>query len=130
MRLMLVVAFLFSITSNFDKEATLQSSPLFTVMVVFLSWGAVYLLLSLREPQRSRLAWLRSGLVGVVPAASGVMQNTAMLTAIVPYVMAIKRTSLLFNLLYAKFLFREEHLQARAAGALLMLCGSALIFLA
>ncbi|RME31476.1 hypothetical protein D6789_02610 [Candidatus Woesearchaeota archaeon] len=132
MQQMLLVAFLFSITSNFDKEATLHSSPPFTALVMFSSWAIVFLLFHVLRGERKvpkKLA-LQTGLVGLVPAASAVLQNAAMLTAIVPYVMAIKRTSLLFNLLYARFLFDEQQLRQRGIAALIMLVGAGMILAA
>ena len=56
--------------------------------------------------------------------------NFAYLQAIVPYVISIKRLSVVFGVVLGGLIFHEKHILTRVAGALIMVAGSALIALA
>jgi uncharacterized membrane protein len=53
--------------------------------------------------------------------------NTAYLLQIVPYVIAIKRMSIILIVLYGTIIFREKEIVRRIAGAALMVFGAVLI---
>ena len=54
----------------------------------------------------------------------------AYLQAIVPFVISIKRLSVVFGVVLGGLIFHEKHILTRVAGALIMVAGSALIALA
>ncbi len=49
--------------------------------------------------------------------------NTALLLQIVPYVVAVKRVSLFFTILFGALFFRERHVINKSVGAMIMLLG-------
>jgi uncharacterized membrane protein len=55
------------------------------------------------------------------------MAGLALLTAIVPYMISLKRSSVIFGMAYSHFFFREENVKFRLLGAVIMLIGAVLI---
>jgi drug/metabolite transporter (DMT)-like permease len=133
LRLMLVVALLFSFSLPFDKEVVMNSDPFFGSALVMGYIGTAML----------AIAWWRGSLAGMADAAGfptflligavlaleAVTINTAYTLQIVPYVIAIKRLAILFAVLFGALLFQEEHLRVRVAGATVLLAGALLIIL-
>lgn len=132
---MLGVAFLFSISSVFDKVASLTSSPLFASAAIHVLLGLCFFILlyafshtsigtgTLRV--KTFAPWLF--LLGSVTAVSAWASNTALTMEIVPYVISVKRTSMLFAVLYGALLFKEVQIPSRFLGASIMLVGVVLI---
>ncbi len=137
-RLMLCVAFLWSITSNFDKVGTVNSSALFwgtslfaTValgMVPFLvrrvfqkGFGAVFIPL-----------WRQGfyvALAGVFNAVGVSLQFMALTLAPVAQVIAVKRMSALISVGFGYLFFHETNLRQRLLGAAIMVSGVAIMAL-
>jgi len=132
-RLMMVVALLFSITLPFDKEVVMNSDPVFGSVLVMGYIGTAMLAIALWKgslPGRvDRQAFWSFLLIGAVLALEAVAVNTAFTMQIVPYVIAIKRLAILFAVLLGGILFREEHLRVRGIGAMILLAGALLIIL-
>ncbi|HII98052.1 MAG TPA: EamA family transporter [Methanoregula sp.] len=146
---MLVVAFLYSVAINFDKMVVLNSDVFFGSGIVFLGLGTSFGLIATLG-QRGHLPpaflpprplapvsapALSSGkylavagiLTGILITIEAVAINTAYLLAIVPYVIAIKRMSIILVVLYGTLIFRENDICRRLAGAGLMVAGAVLI---
>jgi len=129
----LVVAFLYSISTNYDKIVVLNSDPIFgsaiicsfvalaLIIIVFFKKGVSF------KAHKSDLP--KIGLSGLFNALSAYFINTALTMQIVPYVSSIKRTSVLFGVLYGFILFKEKNIGKRFFGALIMFLGAALIIL-
>ena len=132
-RLMLVVAFLFSFTLPFDKEVVMNSDPVFGSMLVMGYLGTAMLCIALLKGtvpgQVNREALLTFLVIGAVLALDAIAINTAFTMQIVPYVIAIKRLAVLFAVLFGVLLFREAYLRVRLAGATVLLAGALLIIL-
>jgi uncharacterized membrane protein len=128
--MMLGVAFIYSITSSLGKVAINHSAPLFFASVYFIVLAVLYTPFAIRGlGQRGVSASL---LRAMVPAGllNAVMVGTHMLAMSmtqVAYMIALKRTSLLFSILYGWLLFREGHMRERAAGAAMMFAGFVLV---
>lgn len=129
--LMLTVALIWSVTSNLDKIGLKNSSPLFWAVAInlFIALGMCPLALW-RLRSEGRL--LPSGLRGLfaIGAAGGlvtVCQMTAISMALVPLVIAIKRTSTVMSVLWGHILFGESGLKERLSGVGLMTLGVLLI---
>lgn len=133
-RLMLLTAAIYGITSTLGKKAIQLSSPV-AFMAIYFSLVALLLTDIAR-----RSAGSARGLVGEVRPQIGLHLLAGFVTAAalyahcfgiqlapVAYFIAIKRLSLLAGVLYGGLLFREEALGFRLAGAVLMLAGAALI---
>ena len=132
-QMMLVVAFLFSITLPYDKEVVMNSDPFFGSALVMGYIGTGMLCIALAKgsvPGRVERTDLPMFLlIGGVLAAEAVAVNIAYTMQIVPYVIAIKRLAVLFAVLFGCYLFREKHLRVRFAGAMILLAGALLIIL-
>ncbi len=130
-RLMLLVAFLWSITANIDKVGIMNSSPLFWVVSVsiFLFLGMIPVVMLFRPKEAPKKMLLDKGFlaVGFFTAATLIFQMLAIQLTLVAYVISIKRTSALMVVVFGAIFFREKGLKHRLAGVLLMLAGVVLI---
>jgi drug/metabolite transporter (DMT)-like permease len=151
---MLIVAFLFAVSINFDKIAMLNSDPFFGMALTVLAIGvafvlmAAYSLLSSRNlslpepvdcaypepvsrspafPQRKYLAL--AILIGAFVSIEAASINVAYTLQIVPYVIAIIRLSIIFVVLYGTLVFSEDETVKRLMGTALMVTGAIVIVL-
>ncbi len=124
---MLLVALLYSISSNFDKIAVINSSPYFASSIVTMLIGSLFLAVSLFRSKNLRETYRnnahRFALGGSLLAMSVVLINTAYTMQIVPYVISLTRLSILLSVFYGGFAFRERDLAKRAMAAVLMIIG-------
>ncbi|MCK9630382.1 MAG: DMT family transporter [Methanoregula sp.] len=148
---MLIVSFLYAIAIGFDKMVVLNSDTVFGSGVVFLVIGSGFLgiLLLKRRSERKRSGLsvstpvvtagtsyrhhrdiLVAGMaIGLIVTIEAMAINTAYLEQIAPYVIAIKRMSILITVLYGTVVFHEGGIIRRISGAGLMVCGVVLILL-
>ena len=128
---MLGVAFIYSITSNFDKKMLLASDVYFGAgMTLLLISTALFGCAVWHNQLGEFIKWKKTiVLLGIVLAMTSIASNTALTLQIVPYVIAVKRLSSIFVVLYGAFLFKEDHTSQRLAGASLMVLGVLVILL-
>jgi drug/metabolite transporter (DMT)-like permease len=151
---MLIVAFLFAVSINFDKIAMLNSDPFFGMALTVLAIGVAFVLLAAYSlisgrnmalqkradnaypapvsgspafPYRKYLAL--AILIGAFVAIEAASINVAYTLQIVPYVIAIKRLSIIFVVLYGTLVFSEHEIGKRLMGAVLMVAGAIIIVL-
>jgi uncharacterized membrane protein len=125
-QLMLVVAFIWSIAATIDKIGILQSAPIFWVTAVNGAMALALTPLMLRTPacvSHIRRAGPFLLLMGIFSALALVAQMHAISLTLVPYVIAIKRSSILMSVVFGTLLFHEVGLQERLAGVVIMLAG-------
>jgi drug/metabolite transporter (DMT)-like permease len=125
-RLMLCVAFIWSITSTIDKIGVLNSSPLFWVISLFsvIALSMLPLLLLRRQSFRPLLAqWRILTITGLLNATGVTFQMFALPMAPVAQVIAVKRMSALISVLLGHFFFHEKGLRSRLTGAAIMVSG-------
>ncbi len=132
-KLMLLAAFILSITSSIDKIGVLNSSPLFWAVSVHL-FTTVTLAPVLIHEFHNRKKFTGSDVkllfaVGFFSALAIVTQFIAITTLLVPYVIAIKRTSAIMSVLFGYFIFKEKGIKGRLIGSAIMVIGVALITL-
>ena len=127
-RLMLCVAFIWSITSNFDKIGVQGSSPLLWAIALFsvIATGMVPFVFFRQNslgigPLLGE--WRLLGLTGVFNAIAITFQMLALPMAPVAQVIAVKRMSALLSVLFGHFFFREKGFKSRLAGAAIMVSG-------
>lgn len=124
---MLMVAFIWSITSNFDKVGVVNSSPLFwsTALYAYLAVGMFPIaFFNSRHKFKQILPNLKPIMVvGFFHAIAITFQMIAVTYTLVTQVIAIKRMSALISVLFGHFLFREKGLQERLTGAAIMVFG-------
>lgn len=132
-RYMLLVAAVFSVSGNIDKMGVLQTSALQWVLLLNTSLAAALSVILFPRLARSRRDilrhWPRLALIGSCNAAALLIQMTAIQQTQVPYLIAVKRTSILFSALYGFIMLREPSWRQRLAGIVLMLGGVVLILL-
>ena len=132
-RLMLAVAFIYSITSVLGKGALQYVEPsFFAAFYFFLLAVASLILFSANELRLITVLWRRPGphlLVGVTMAAMVITHLLAIQQIEVAYMIAVKRTSLVFGILFGALLFKEPHLLQHLSAGLLMVLGVIVITL-
>lgn len=123
--LMIIVAVIYSITSTIGKVAVQHSSPIF--------FGFFYpllltIVLSMVAGVRGTLHQVVSRpatflLIGIFTAIMILSHFLAISMADVAYVISVKRTSLVFSVLYGWLVFKEVNIGERLLGSGLMLAG-------
>lgn len=131
-RLMLLAAFLWSISSSYDKIGVQASSPL--LWVASVNFFVVLSLLPLALLNvKLRVVPLRGAvsisMAGVLGAIGLFFQMKAITLTLVAYVISIKRLGVLFSVLWGRVIFKEAVVEKRILGASLMVAGAALIAL-
>jgi uncharacterized membrane protein len=127
-RRMLSVAIIYSLTSNFDKIGVQHSSPLvwsFSIST-FMTIGFILLLRTRPSewstPPRGTILMVLV-LIGIFQGLGLVVHTHALFQGPVPSVIALKRTSILFAVIWGVLFLRESHSRERLAGALTMIIG-------
>jgi drug/metabolite transporter (DMT)-like permease len=124
--LMLAVAFIWSWTAVYDKVATVASSPAFYTTFFSVTFGVLYapfLIFGLRRSHPRPGVVPRLFLLGAIGAAMILSQLAAIELTLASYVIAIKRSGMILSVVLGHLFFKEEHLRARLAGAVLMTIG-------
>ena len=126
-QLMLTVAFIWSLTSNLDKIGIQNSAPIIWVFSVYISITIILLPLVLLRQASSISQLRRSGktlvTIGLLNAVTVASQMTALSLTLVAYVIAIKRTSTVFSVIFGALIFQEQGFKARLLGTSIMLLG-------
>lgn len=126
-KLMLLVAVIWSVTSNFDKIGVQNSSPIFWVIAVNVFIILVMLPIMLYKSKRAieniRTNYKALFPVGLFSALTLIFQMTAISLTLVAYVISIKRTSAIMSVLFGHLIFKEEGVRERLAGAIIMIIG-------
>lgn len=132
-KLMLISAFLLSITSNIDRIGVLNSSPLFWALSMHTFTTVTLAPIILHEFQEHlKLTGMDIRIlfaVGLFSALAIVTQFIAISFILVPYVIAIKRTSVIMSVIFGYLIFKEKDIEERLIGAAIMILGVILITL-
>jgi drug/metabolite transporter (DMT)-like permease len=130
-RMMLGAALLYSLTSAMGKGAMRYMDPsLFGAFYFVLLGIAAIVLFAVPKPRVLVLVWRRPWAVLVVSLLNAGMVYTHFLAVQlveVAYMIAVKRTSLLFGILFGALFFRERGLGIHVLAGGLMLAGAFLI---
>ncbi|MCX7817583.1 MAG: DMT family transporter [Syntrophales bacterium] len=127
--LMFLVAFIYAFTSVMGRKAILHSNPFFFAVIYNLALtGLVAFIYPVMEGGACKklYAGVRVApviLLGLVEAISILSHVFALSLTQTAYMIALKRTSVLFGVLYGALLFSEEQIKERFLGAFLMLIG-------
>jgi drug/metabolite transporter (DMT)-like permease len=126
-RMMVVVAFIWSITSTFDKVGVMNSSPIFWAIVLFAFIGLGILplvLLKSKNPiQGIRVHWKLLLAAGLANGIGVGCQMVAVGMVAVTQVIAVKRLSALISVGFGYFVFGEKGIRERLLGAAIMVSG-------
>lgn len=129
--LMIAVALIYSVTSTLGKVAMQHSSPIF---FGFFYPFILTVCLTVYVASKGKLSLVFSKPATFIPIGlcTAVMIMThflAMSLTQVAYMISVKRTNLVFSVIYGKLLFNEENIRQRLIGAFVMVAGVVLIVL-
>ncbi|MBF2013960.1 MAG: EamA family transporter [Rivularia sp. T60_A2020_040] len=132
-KLMFLVVLVWSITANVDKIGVENSSPIIWTIAGHLS-VAVFSLPILFIKSKPNIQNITSNsrnliLIGLINTGAILCQMTALKLTLVSYVIAVKRTSALFNVLWGWLIFKEVGIKERIAGSMIMIIGVVVITL-
>ncbi len=124
--LMLIVAFIWSVTANIEKICVQASSPVFYILLFHIIFPIVYLPIMLKTG--IKVSKIKGNikmliLLGLVEAVFIIFQMFAIQLAYVSYVIAIKRAGLVFSIIFGLLFFKEKNILLRLAGALFIVLG-------
>lgn len=128
--LMLLVAFIWSITASVEKIAVKASSPAFYGTMIHLALGvffgaSIFVKKSATRIKKSQTILLL--LLGITSAALAISQLTAIKITMVTNVIAFKRAGVIVSTLAGFILFKEQNYLKASLGTLLIIAGTALI---
>lgn len=132
---MIGVAFIYSFTSTLGKQSITCSAPLFFAVTYYAALAAALAPAALykgrHELRRKQLTGMLRTML--LPAALNAVMVLSHMVAInmtnVAYMISVKRTSLLFGVIFGHFLLKEGGLGGRLTGGAVMVTGAALILL-
>lgn len=126
-KIMLLVSFIYSITSVIGKLGILHSNPCFFGITYFI---ALTILMTAFTTfiQKSSISSLisspfKGAILGLIHAIMIFSHVLAISLVQVAYMISLKRTSLLFAVLYGAYLFKEEKIRERLLGTIIMIAG-------
>jgi len=132
-KLMLTVAFIWSITSNIDKIGIRNSSPIFwAISINILTTLLIFpiMLIKLENSMSQFQKYFKSMIpIGLFSALTLVFQMMAINLTLVSYVISIKRTSAIISVIFGHLIFKEKGIKERLAGAVIMVIGVFFIIL-
>lgn len=125
--LMIVVAFIYSITSNLGKVAILHSSPIFFAIIYTTVFSGVLLLMAVLN-KRNSISAIKTRpalfiVMGLTFAIQVVTHFSALKLVEVSYMISVKRTSLIFSVICGRLFFKEENFRERLLGSMVMAIG-------
>ena len=133
----IIVALIFSVSVNFDKLAVRYSDIFFSGAFItgFIALlNALYLLFSDRQKayfineRKSAFGVAALFVIGIFSAGTFIFYNAAISSGLVSYTIAIKRTGILFGILWGWLFFCEKKLRQKLVGVVIALGGVFLIF--
>ena len=131
--LMLGVAFIFSFAAVVGKKSMIHSSPLFFTFFFFLIFNITLLtgLFLFKQANWSTVMRNRKKglLLGSLLTTHVACHGLAIMLTTAVYMIAVKRSSILFSIILSSLILKETNFASRSMGALLMFCGALFITL-
>jgi len=132
--IMIIVAFVYSFGAVVGKLSILHSSPLFFSISFFSVFNLIVLLLLFVFRKIHIGTFQKEYKKGMVAGMLFFFQILCHSFAIsmvkAAYMISIKRLSVLFGVIFGRYIFHEKNIAMRFAGSLLMVSGTVLIVLA
>ena len=127
-RLIVLVAFLYSITSIIGKKLVLYSNPFFFSIYYTFVMSIATLPFGL-SAMKNKKAKITSSVIlsGMFYGLMILFHMLAIKTALVSYMIGLKRLSGVFSVIYGTLFFKEKYLKNRLTGAILMVLGAIMI---
>jgi drug/metabolite transporter (DMT)-like permease len=128
---MMIVAFLYSISANYDKIGIASSSVIQYIVFInfFVSAGTTFFLFYRKKFSAGsiKLEWKNLLMVGLITASGFIFHMMALSLTLVVYVIALKRTSGMLSVAIGYIFLDEKHTRERLIGSFIMFCGVLLI---
>ncbi|MCX8124247.1 MAG: DMT family transporter [Spirochaetes bacterium] len=121
--LMLAVAFLYSITANFGKMGVMYSSPSFFGAVYFTILTLILIIWSMVVDSIKRIFSKEILLIGITQGVMITFHMLALEIAPVSYMISVKRSSMLFGIIFGSLFFGEKNVLQHSIAALIILTG-------
>ncbi|HOJ19342.1 MAG: EamA family transporter [Ignavibacteriales bacterium] len=132
-RYMFIVAFIWALSSNYDKIGIQQSSPLQYIIFLnlFVFVGITIVLLFLKRLSIPAIIHTNKNvvIVGIFTAFGFFLQMTALSLTLVAYVIALKRMSGMITVIWGYYFFNERNIHEKLVGSVIMFVGVLLILL-
>jgi drug/metabolite transporter (DMT)-like permease len=126
-KLMLLIAVIWSITSNLDKVGIQNSSPLFwaAALNTYISIIMFPVVLCKSRKNLKQISKIYKTLfpIGMFGAMTAIFQMMALTMTLVAYVISIKRTSTIMSVLFGYLIFKEKNIKERLLGVVIMVIG-------
>lgn len=123
--LMLMVAFLFSITMNLFKLVVINSDFLIGPSICYFIMWIMFMIANYFLPNNNinflKKNWLGVLSISLLMLSSDILISMALKMQFVTYVMSIKRLSILFSVLIGIFFFKEWSIKKRIIASIVML---------
>lgn len=131
--LMIVVAFIYSITATLGKVAIQHSSPSFFGVFYFVVLSIIFLPVA-KIGSGQKVTHILSFrpiflAIGFFHAIVVITHVWAVSLTEVAYMISVKRTSIIFSVIYGRLLFKEVNVNERSIGTWVMLTGLIFIIL-
>lgn len=132
-RYMLIIAFIWAISANFDKRG-IEASSIYQYIIfinLFATIGTTIFIFSKRKIsfQALKLEYKNLFAVGFLTSAGYFVHMTAITLTLVVYVVSLKRTGGMISVLLGYFIFKEKNIRKRFLGSAIMFAGVLLIIL-
>jgi len=126
-QLMLLVAFIWSLSSTIDKVGVQNSSPTFWAIsnYIYIAIGMLPIMLYKSHRSLQQIVQNLSILapIGFLQGLVVLCQMQAISLTLVAHVISIKRMSALLSVIWGHVIFKEKGLKERSAGASVMIIG-------
>ena len=130
---MLIVAFIWAISANYDKRGIKASSIYQYIIFVnlFITIGTTIFVYSKRKVslQALKLEYKNLLMVGFLTSLAYFVHMTAITLTLVVYVVSLKRTGGMISVLLGYFIFKEQNIRQRFLGSAIMFIGVLFIIL-
>ncbi len=131
--MIIIVAFIFSITSSLGKMAIEHSSPIFFGCVYFILVTLLFTPIALGK-NKGKIVITRKDIIplmsiGITYSLMIIFHMLALSLTNVAYMISVKRMGLLLSVFYGYLLFNEKRIAERTIGSVIMLAGFLLIVL-
>lgn len=130
-QLVMLVAFIYAISSNLDKIAVQNSNPITKLIIGQLLMILMFIpIIYFKSDQKlseikhyQKYFWP----IGLLVALTLMAQMTAITLNMVSYIISLKRTSVLFSVILGAIAFKERNIKPKLIGSSLMVAGVFLI---
>lgn len=131
--MIIMVAFIFSITSSLSKMAIEHSSPIFFGSLYFILVTLLFTPIAVKK-NKGKIVITKKDIIplmtiGITYSLMIIFHMLALSMTKVAYMISVKRMSLLFSVFYGYLLFNEKRITERTIGSVIIFAGFLLIVL-